>query len=633
MLSRVRFCAAIGFLSLIAVSATRFALAEESTAFKVGDLVATKQETPVQAAEGVIATLAAGDEVTVIGVKKDWVGISAEQNGQKVAGWVKPEMLEAVAANPAVDAFKRGYAEHVQGNLDQAVADYTEAIRLDPKYARAYNNRGLAYQAQRKINEAIADFTEAVTLKPTLSAAYLNRGIAYAAKRDYAKAIADYDEAIRYDPENYFAYKWRSGAYAARGETKTAAEDSITAMKYYKPRYDTVAHKAIRAELEVKGPNYVPNFEMLDSIMDEAKARIRTREKYAEGDIIAILQMIDAILTNRKFITVGQGLVCDALVPRQISKEMLKGIDPKGLRFRPRPGDTLFFAHPLVMCLLYESIGEVLGLPIQVQMTPGQPMVRWAVDDKSHINWDTSMGSVKTDQELIARGPISNAAFKNGVYLRALSADEALAYAYANLARVWMGEWLGLENEYAPAKPEDPAQASAIQKDLTSIGDDEKKKAEDRRSKAIDALTKAIEMNNRAYDIYLQRAAYWGLVEDHDKAVEDNSIAIRLNPDPIDPYLARGIAQLGRGDRQRAMNDFQKVIQMNPNLPAAYYFRGIVWAESRDFNHALEDLSRAIRMEPKFIGAYQVRAKVYDVLGQKDKAEADLRTAKGLQKR
>jgi tetratricopeptide (TPR) repeat protein len=72
--------------------------------------------------------------------------------------------------------------------------------------ARAYWHRGgvrLVMGADGRIlldhniERAIADFTEAIRLAPTLVAAYAARGRAWAAKGDRERALADYDEAIR----------------------------------------------------------------------------------------------------------------------------------------------------------------------------------------------------------------------------------------------------------------------------------------------------------------------------------------------------------------------------------------------------------------------------------------------------
>ena len=49
---------------------------------------------------------------------------------------------------------------------DKALAEYTEAIRLDPNDADAYNNRGIADNNNADYAEALADFTEALRIAP-----------------------------------------------------------------------------------------------------------------------------------------------------------------------------------------------------------------------------------------------------------------------------------------------------------------------------------------------------------------------------------------------------------------------------------------------------------------------------------
>lgn len=45
-----------------------------------------------------------------------------------------------------------------------ALQDYSEAIRLKPNYAIAFNNRGVARSAKGDIEGALQDFNEAVRL-------------------------------------------------------------------------------------------------------------------------------------------------------------------------------------------------------------------------------------------------------------------------------------------------------------------------------------------------------------------------------------------------------------------------------------------------------------------------------------
>ena len=59
------------------------------------------------------------------------------------------------------------------------MADYTEAIRLDPKLAVAYNSRGNVYYDEGDYDRAIADYNEAIRLDPKYAFAYNSRGDIY----------------------------------------------------------------------------------------------------------------------------------------------------------------------------------------------------------------------------------------------------------------------------------------------------------------------------------------------------------------------------------------------------------------------------------------------------------------------
>jgi len=54
--------------------------------------------------------------------------------------------------------FDRGVARFDKGDLDGAIADWTQAIRLNPQLAEAYTNRGLARAHKGDLDGAIADF-------------------------------------------------------------------------------------------------------------------------------------------------------------------------------------------------------------------------------------------------------------------------------------------------------------------------------------------------------------------------------------------------------------------------------------------------------------------------------------------
>jgi len=145
----------------------------------------------------------------------------------------------------------RALAYRAKGELDRAIADYSEAIRIDPRYADAYYNRAIAFKAKGDLDRAIADYNEAIRLNPRDALAYNNRGIAYRAKGEIDRAIADYDEAIRLDPGNALLYSQRGYAYQAKGNLEAAIADYSETIRL-DPR-DALAHNNRGIAYQAKG--------------------------------------------------------------------------------------------------------------------------------------------------------------------------------------------------------------------------------------------------------------------------------------------------------------------------------------------------------------------------------------------
>ncbi|MHC6204305.1 tetratricopeptide repeat protein [Breznakiellaceae bacterium SP9] len=127
--------------------------------------------------------------------------------------------------------YERGNAYCGKGDYDRAIADHTQAIRLDPNYASAFNSRGLVYADKGDYDRAIADYNQAIRLGPNYESAYANRGNAYFSKGDYDRAIADYTQAIRLDPNLATAFGNRGVAYRNKGDYDRAIADYNQAIK------------------------------------------------------------------------------------------------------------------------------------------------------------------------------------------------------------------------------------------------------------------------------------------------------------------------------------------------------------------------------------------------------------------
>jgi tetratricopeptide (TPR) repeat protein len=132
--------------------------------------------------------------------------------------------------------YNRGNARAELWDLGGAIADYTEAIRLNPEFLSAFNNRGNARADQGDLNGAIADFSEAIRLNPQNVSAFNNRGFARAQQGDRAGAITDFSEAIRLDPQDAGAFNNRGFARFELGYYAAAIIDFTEAIRL-EPRY------------------------------------------------------------------------------------------------------------------------------------------------------------------------------------------------------------------------------------------------------------------------------------------------------------------------------------------------------------------------------------------------------------
>jgi tetratricopeptide (TPR) repeat protein len=116
-----------------------------------------------------------------------------------------PKNVEALALH-GVLTFNRG-------DPTRALVEMNEAIRLDPKSAIAHNSIGFFHSARGDYDRALAEINEALRLEPKFGYAYKNRGMIYENKSEFDKALADFRMALNLDPDK----KERLGREAAQG--------------------------------------------------------------------------------------------------------------------------------------------------------------------------------------------------------------------------------------------------------------------------------------------------------------------------------------------------------------------------------------------------------------------------------
>jgi len=124
------------------------------------------------------------------------------------------------------DYFNRGLGHLDIGNNEDAIADFTNAIRIEPDYTEAYYKRGNGYLYLENYEDAIADYTRAIRIDPDYAIAYANRGFTKTkiaqTTTDYDDALDDYNKAIQLiDPESAKLYEMRAGYWLKLNDITT----------------------------------------------------------------------------------------------------------------------------------------------------------------------------------------------------------------------------------------------------------------------------------------------------------------------------------------------------------------------------------------------------------------------------
>ena len=114
---------------------------------------------------------------------------------------------------------------------NDAIAYLDDAIRFDPSLANAWGMRGFYYQILKEHEQSIADFTEAIRLDPQPDW-YVARGTAFLDLGKPRRAIADADEAIRRNPNSGEGYELSAHGYFREGKYAEAVTDYTKAIKF-----------------------------------------------------------------------------------------------------------------------------------------------------------------------------------------------------------------------------------------------------------------------------------------------------------------------------------------------------------------------------------------------------------------
>lgn len=209
----------------------------------------------------------------------------------------------------------RGGTREHEGRFNEAISEYTKAIKTDPTNPEAYCLRADAKLKSNHFPEAITDYTTAIGIDPDLVVAYCHRGEAHLKNRNYDDAILDYETAKKMQPkvseeinqDIMEAFMGRGNARMEKKEFKEAIKDFGYAIEMLKGNKELLEKCRLNCARARKGAGDIAgaisdyNAYLLSSPNDTAVLAELSDIQEVSGDSDSAIQSYTKIIENNKW--------------------------------------------------------------------------------------------------------------------------------------------------------------------------------------------------------------------------------------------------------------------------------------------------------------------------------------------
>jgi tetratricopeptide (TPR) repeat protein len=458
------------------------------------------------------------------------------------------------------------------GQLDDAVAEYQQVLRLQPRLPEVYANLGLVYYAHGEFENSAKAFASAEKLRPGMRGVSLWLGIDEVRLNHPAQGVTHLREAIRLDPKEKLAQSWLGTALWDAGQMDAALIQLRKAASQFPDDPDLLF-----ALGEANGKAAKQQSEQLledskgtaisDRIYASAYAAERDWAK-AEGHLRRAVDRdphsVDAHLE------LAEVFLEQANLPSaQLQLDRAAALAPDSAAVLARSGELLVLAGQQAEGLsrIDQSLQrdrsetlDALGLPVNDRIngnSAGAPflaMCRKAAEDLDAMQTPTPAGEV-----VLA-----------ALYARSGDIDAA-EQAYKRLTPT-------------PPIPRSTASALAQAKDALH---------EHRYEAAEAALLRWLAIHPRDFS-----ARYELVVARRQISMEQIARLLAVAPDSYHVHQLLGQLYVDREEDDKALTEYLAVAAARPNLPDVHFWLGHLYWKHGDADHALVELTRQLELDP-----------------------------------
>ncbi|MGH9746640.1 MAG: tetratricopeptide repeat protein [Candidatus Acidiferrales bacterium] len=478
------------------------------------------------------------------------LGLAYSQAGQPAKATETLQQL--VAAHPDSADAHLGLGVLQAGaqppQLDAAIAEFREALRLDPHKDEARLAVGRAFISQEKFSDAVAPLREYVEREPLDFQGYYIAGLAYKGLQQWDPAAELLQRAARLNPSSYEVRYNLGLALAELGKTEPAIRE-LRAAEKIRPSAPEV-HDQLAQLLAKSGQK--------DLAQKEHAASAARSARSARGESHGDAGKFNA--QANQLLAAGNARAAAAAY-----REALRA-DPKN--------PQLHYNLSLALDQMGDQAAERRELEKAIQINPGLAAAH------------NQLGILAMQHGSTAE---AEAAFK-----KAIAADPQYADAQNNLGVIYSRE--GKDSDaaalYQQAIASDPKYSKAyVNLGLLMAQHGQVAQGEQQ-------LHAAIQIDPNDPGAYTALGMIEGKTGRAAEAVESFRKAVALQPNSADAHLNLGIALVDQYDRTNGFKEFSEAARLDPHSASVHYNLGRFYFETAKYDEARKELEETVCLEP-----------------------------------
>jgi tetratricopeptide (TPR) repeat protein len=472
----------------------------------------------------------------------------------------------------AEDLISLGGAKADKKDYQGAIANYNQALQINPNNPDAYFRRGAAYNELQDYPAAFKDFEQVIRLSPKNTIAYAYRGLLRLQLKDYQGAVADGEKALSLndDPKSRtsgLAYAVLAAAHFGLNDYQRSLADVDQVIQRLPNQPEGYN---LRGLLRVELKDYklaIADYNKALSFSEYSGIGIQYKNEQNQG--LLIQQVNDNSPASKGGMQVGDRIVAiDGKPTLKIKDEdvskLIRGQEGTTITLRIKRQGRNDFDLKLNRILISD--------PNAAEIYQNRAVARTQLQDK--------------------QGAIADLQKAADLYQR--QGKKAESETALNSLRK-------LQNIPSTSQPTTPSKQADPQ---TTIA----------------AANEAIVRNPKDANAYTRRATGRYRQGDKQKALEDLNQATRFNPKHSLAWFLRGgiLQELGRNEE--AITAYSSALEANSewystNVADVYFSRGNLYYDSGDNRRAIADFNQVLRLNPKNASAYALRGLAYQRRG------------------